>query len=168
MGLVGTLWGLSRPYNTPFRLPPPPPPRASTIADISSLWNHPWLIIGGPVPFVHATFIHATSVHATSINATSVHASLSMQHLSRRNICHVYICSLSRVLIILAVMFQFGPNNEISNQLQSKCYCSAWAQAKTKSLSFGPKQNTKVSFNTHHPPPTTHHHRKLFRGFYTW
>ena len=60
--------------NFNFSLPTPPPPRESTVEDISSLWNHPWLLTSGPVPFDHATFVHATFVHATSVRATFVHA----------------------------------------------------------------------------------------------
>ena len=51
----------------------PQPPRESTVEDISSLWNHPWLLTSGPVPFDHATFVTATFVHATSVCATFFH-----------------------------------------------------------------------------------------------
>ena len=51
-----------------------PPSRESTVEDILSLWNHPWLLTSGPVQFDHATFVHATFAHATSLCATFVHA----------------------------------------------------------------------------------------------
>ena len=51
---------------------PTPPPRESTVEDISGLWNHPWLLTSGPVPYDHATFVHATFVRATFFHATFV------------------------------------------------------------------------------------------------
>ena len=59
---------------SPTTPPPPHPPRESTMEDISSLWNHPWLLTSGPEPFDQSTFVHASFVHATSVRVTFVHA----------------------------------------------------------------------------------------------
>ena len=76
---AGLSWLYSQLIQPPTPTPTHPPTHPgkfffSTVDDISSLWNHPWLLTSDPVPFDHATFVHATFVHATSVRATFVHA----------------------------------------------------------------------------------------------
>ena len=44
----------------------------SIVEAISCLWNHPSLLTGGPVTFVHAMFVDATSAHAAFVHETFV------------------------------------------------------------------------------------------------